>query len=100
MTDGECDGTRGNTLLMVLARNLTGELEKLGSEVLQHSGEVHRGGGGHTLGVASTAEHGADAAHGKDQTRLRATALLAALDALRLLAALRGSHSDRNKREK
>lgn len=49
--DGKSDVTRDDTALLVVTGGVSGQLENLGAQVLQDSGEVNGGTGSHTGGV-------------------------------------------------
>ena len=81
--DRELNVTRDDAVLLVVLGGVAGELEKLGDEVLEDGGHVHRGTGTNALGVAATLQEAAQAADGERQTSLgglglAATGLLAA----------------------
>jgi len=63
--DGEGDVTGDDTALLVVAGGVTGELEDLGTEVLEDGGEVDGGTGTHAGGVLALTEVTADTTDGE-----------------------------------
>ena len=63
VADGKLDMTRNDTLLLVVTGGVACQLQDLGRQVLEHSGEVHWGTSTDTCGVAAdtkVAVHTAD----------------------------------------
>ena len=63
--DGEGDVTGDDTALLVVAGGVTGELEDLGTEVLEDGGEVDGSTGTHAGGVLALTEVTADTTDGE-----------------------------------
>ena len=63
--DGQCDVTRHDARLLVVARGIAGELQDLGAEVLEDGGEVDGGAGAHAGGVLPLAKVTSDTADGE-----------------------------------
>ena len=78
--DGEGDVAGHDASLLVVACGIAGELQDLGAEVLEDSGEVDGGAGAHAGGVLSLAEVTSDTADGELKSGLgrRGGALLLA----------------------
>ena len=53
---------------LVVAGGVSGQLQDLGGQVLQHGGQVHGGSGSHTVGVASLTQVTVDTSNGELQT--------------------------------
>ena len=68
--DGECEVTRHNTGLLVVASSVASKLQYLGAEVLKDGSEVDRGAGTHAGGVLPLAEVAANTANGELKSRL------------------------------
>ena len=49
--------------LLVVAGRVTGELQDLSGQILEHSGQIHRSSGSHTVRIVPLAEQPVDAAH-------------------------------------
>lgn len=64
VADSELQVTGHDTRLLVVTGSVTGELEDLGSEVLEDSREVDGGTGTDTLGVVATLEETVDTTDG------------------------------------
>merc|ERR1711939_565785 len=75
VADGELEVTRDDTRLLVVTGSVAGELEDLGSEVLENSGEVDGSTGTDTLGVVTAAEETVDTTDGELETGLGRTRL-------------------------
>ncbi len=69
--DGQCDVTRHDARLLVVARGIAGELQDLGAEVLEDGGEVDGGAGSHARCVLALTEVPTDATHGELKSGLR-----------------------------
>lgn len=74
VADGKLQMSGDDTGLLVVAGGVASQLENLGSEVLEDSGEVDGGTGTDTLGVVALAEQTVDTADGESQTSLGRTA--------------------------
>ena len=70
VADGELQVTRDDTLLLVIARSVTGQLENLSSEVFEDSGEVDGCAGTDTSGVVAVLEETVDTTDGELETGL------------------------------
>ena len=75
VADGELKVARDDTGLLVIAGSVTGQLEDLGSEVLENGGQVHGGTGTNTLSVVALAEQAVDTTDGEGETSLGRTAI-------------------------
>ena len=75
---GDADGAGSDALALLHGGVLGGELEQLGSEVLNDGRQVHSAAACNALGVAPAAQHGRDAANGEDQSSASTAALSAA----------------------
>lgn len=70
VADGQLDVTGDNAALLVVAGSVAGELEDLGSQVLQDGSKVHWRTGADTCAVATSAQVAVDAAHRELESRL------------------------------
>lgn len=60
VTDGQLQMSRDDTGLLVVTRSVTGQLENLSGQVLQHGGQVDRGTGTNTLAVGALSQQTVD----------------------------------------
>ena len=70
VADGELDVARDDALLLVVTGGVASELEDLSGEVLEDSGEVHRGTSADAGGVAADTEVTVHAADGELEASL------------------------------
>ena len=73
--DGELEMAGDDAGLLVVAGSVAGQLEDLGSQVLEDGGEVDRGASTNTLGVVSLAEKTVDTTDWECETSLGRTAV-------------------------
>jgi hypothetical protein len=73
VADGELKVTGDDTCLLVVTGSVTGELENLGSQVLEDGSQVDGSTGTDTLGVVALAEETVDTADGERETSLGGT---------------------------
>ena len=76
VADGELEVTGDDTGLLVVTSGVAGQLEDLGSQVLQNGGEVDRGTSTDTLGVVALAEKTVDTTNWEGQTGLGGAAVM------------------------
>ena len=72
VADGELDVAGGDPVLLVVASGIAGQLEDLGSEVLEDGGQVHGGTGSDTGRIAASLEESANTTNGELKTSLGA----------------------------
>ena len=94
--DGKGDVTGHDTALLVITGGVSGELEDLGTEVLEDGGEVHGGTGTDALSVAALLHEAGDSANGE----LKASLGCARDGAGSLLSFSSSSFSSSSKRNK
>lgn len=75
VADGELKVAGDDTGLLVVAGSVASQLEDFSGQVLENSGQVHRGTGTDTLSVVALAEETVDTADGERQTSLGGTAV-------------------------
>jgi hypothetical protein len=61
VADGQLNVAGHNARALVVARGVSGQLQDLGRQVLQHGGQVHGRSGSDALGVAALAQVAVDA---------------------------------------
>lgn len=74
VANGELEVTGNDTGLLVVTSSVASQLENLGSQVLEDSGEVDGSASTDTLGVVAFAEETVDTANGEGQASLGGTA--------------------------
>ena len=74
--DGELEVAGDDTGLLVVAGSVAGQLEDLGSQVLEDGGEVDRGASTNTLGVVALTEQTVNTADGERETGLGRAAIV------------------------
>jgi hypothetical protein len=80
VADGELKVTRGDASLLVVAGSVAGQLQDLGAQVLEHSGEVHGGATSDAARVLALLDESVHTADGELESRAsRASLALAAL---------------------
>ena len=72
---GQCARGKAVAVLLLLLGGLDRQLNQLSAQVFKDRCHVHSTGTAHTLGIASTAEHGPNAANGEVEAGLCALAL-------------------------
>jgi len=92
IADGELEMTRDDTRLLVVAGGIAGQLEDLGSEVLENSSEVDGSTSTNTLGVVALPQESVDTTDGERETGLGRTRLSAGLGGAGLASGLASSH--------
>jgi hypothetical protein len=75
LTDSELQVTGDDTGLLVVASGVTGQLEDLGSQVLEDGSEVDRSTGTDTLSVVALPQQTVDTSDGESETGLGRTAV-------------------------
>lgn len=70
VSDGELEMSGDDTSLLVVAGSVTSQLENLGSEVLEDSGQVNGSTGTDTLSVVTLAEQTVDTTNRESETSL------------------------------
>ena len=68
--DGQLQVTGDDPVLLVVTSSITSQLKQLGSEVLEHGCQVHRGTSTHALGIAALLQETGDTAHRELKTSL------------------------------
>jgi hypothetical protein len=75
VSDGELEMSGDDTGLLVVTGSVTGQLENLGSEVLEDGGKVDGSTGTDTLSVVALAEQTVDTTNREGETSLAGTAI-------------------------
>jgi hypothetical protein len=75
LTDSELQVTGDDTGLLVVASGVTGQLEDLGSQVLEDGSEVDGSTGTDTLSVVALPQQTVDTSDGESETGLGRTAV-------------------------
>ena len=75
VADGQLDVSGDNSLLLSLLGGVSGQLEDLGDEVLEHGGEVHGGTRADSAGITTVLQETTNAADRELQTSLGALRL-------------------------
>jgi len=75
LTDGELQVTGDDTSFLVVTGGVAGQLEDLGSKVLEDGGEIDRSTGTDTLSVVALPQQTVDTSDGESETGLGRTAI-------------------------
>ena len=75
VVDGQLHVAGGDALALVVAGDVTGQLDHLSGQVLHDAGEVHRGIAADSGGITALAQVPSDAADGKLEAGVRAAGL-------------------------
>ena len=95
VSDGELQVSGHDSLLAVVSGSVAGQLEDLGAQVLEHSGQVHGGTTADSVGEPTESQVSANSADGERETSSRASGLGLALAASAALAFTFSGHDER-----